>query len=83
MERYMKGMLARSKAGHDFGSVYVIVETDETYVYLADGEIRPLDKLKKKKKKHVQLICKMHDISSADDIAIRRIIREWKKEEEF
>ena len=35
MDRYETGMLARSKAGHDAGSVYVITDTDDAYVYLA------------------------------------------------
>ena len=83
MERYMNGMLARSKAGHDFNKVYVIVESEESYVYLTDGEIRTLDRPKKKKKKHVQPICKVYDLTGADDVAIKRIIKEWKKEEEF
>ena len=37
MDRYVTGMLARSKAGHDTGKIYVIIDVDETYVYLADG----------------------------------------------
>ena len=32
MERFEIGMLARSKAGHDKGHVYIIVETDSTCV---------------------------------------------------
>ena len=51
MDRYEIGMLAKSKAGHDAGKVYVIIDVDETYVYLADGRIRTLGHLKKKKKK--------------------------------
>ena len=51
-----QGMLAKSKAGHDKGRVYVICDVDETYVYLADGKIRTLSNLKKKKRKHVQVI---------------------------
>ena len=35
MEGFKAGMLARSKAGHDKGKVYVIIEEDDTYVYLA------------------------------------------------
>ena len=42
MERYEIGMLARSKAGHDKGHVYVIFQVDETYVYLMDGSSRKL-----------------------------------------
>ncbi|MEZ3487623.1 MAG: KOW domain-containing RNA-binding protein [Lachnospiraceae bacterium] len=75
MERYMKGMLARSKAGHDAGKIYVIIDVDDTYVYLADGHIRTLDRPKKKKKKHVQIIMEEHDLTAADDAAIRRIVR--------
>lgn len=75
MERFKAGMLARSKAGHDMGKVYVIIEVDDTYVYLADGSIRTLKNLKKKKKKHVQVICREYDIAGADDIAIRKIVK--------
>lgn len=75
MDRYKAGMLARSKAGHDTGKVYVIIEVDDTYVYLADGSIRTLKNLKKKKKKHVQVICREYDIAGADDIAIRKIVK--------
>ena len=81
MDRYKAGMLARSKAGHDTGKVYVIIEVDDTYVYLADGSIRTLEHLKKKKKKHVQPILKEHDVSAADDTAIKRILKEWSMEE--
>lgn len=73
---YVRGMLARSKAGHDAGNIYVIMEVDDAYVYLADGSIRTLDHLKKKKKKHVQIICREYDVATVDDAAIRRIIKE-------
>ena len=75
MERFKAGMLARSKAGHDMGKVYVIIEVDDTYVYLADGSIRTLKNPKKKKRKHVQVICREYDIAGADDIAIRKIVK--------
>ena len=80
MERFEIGMLARSKAGHDKGHVYIIVETDATSVYLVDGKIRTLDRPKKKKKKHVQLICEQHDISGLDDVALKRILKLFDKE---
>lgn len=80
MDRYQTGMLAKSKAGHDTGKVYVIIDIDDTYVYLADGRIRTLDKLKRKKKKHVQIICKKYDVTAIDDVAIKRILKEWNKE---
>lgn len=80
MERYEVGMLARSKAGHDKGHVYVIFGVDEAYVYLVDGAIRTTEKPKKKKKKHVQLICEKHEIQSIDDVGIKRILKLFDKE---
>lgn len=82
MDRYETGMLVRSKAGHDAGTVYVIINVDDAYVYLVDGKIRTLARPKKKKKKHVQIILKKYDVSSADDVKIKRILKEWNQEEE-
>lgn len=50
MDKFEAGMLAKSKAGHDTGKIYVIADTDDAYVYLVDGKIRTLDKPKMKKK---------------------------------
>ena len=75
-----RGMLAKSKAGHDKGHLYVIYDVDETYVYLVDGQIRTIDKPKKKKRKHVQLICEKHEIEGKDDVAVKRILKLFDKE---
>ena len=80
MERYEIGMLARSKAGHDKGHVYVIYNIEEAYVYLVDGTIRTIAKPKKKKKKHVQLILEKHELSNLDDVGIKRILKLFDKE---
>ncbi len=77
MERYKIGMLAKSMAGHDMGHVYVIIDEDDTYIYLADGRIRTLQNPKKKRKKHVQLICKEHDVTAVDNVAIKRMLKEF------
>lgn len=82
MDRYESGMLARSKAGHDAGRVYVIMGVDDAYVYLVDGKGRTLDRPKKKKKRHVQAIFDRYDITDVDDVKIKRILKEWNKEEE-
>ncbi|MDO4314028.1 MAG: KOW domain-containing RNA-binding protein [Eubacteriales bacterium] len=83
MERYRTGMLARSKAGHDAGRVYVIMDIDDAYVYLADGRIRTLENPKKKKIRHIQLINRVYDVASVNDAQIRRILKEFNKEEEI
>lgn len=71
-----KGMLAVSKAGHDAGERYVIAVVDNNYVYLVDGRIRTLDKPKKKKKKHIQIIGRTYDLEDATDVKIKRILKE-------
>ena len=54
----MVGKFAKSKAGHDKNQIYVILKEDAEYVYLVDGKIKTMDKPKKKKKKHIQIILK-------------------------
>ena len=49
----MVGMFATSKAGHDKGSVYIIFEEEEEYVYVVDGRLRTVERPKKKNKKHI------------------------------
>lgn len=52
----MIGKFATSKAGHDKTKLYVIMNEDSEYVYLVDGDLKPIDKPKKKLKKHIQII---------------------------
>lgn len=81
MVMYEAGMLARSKAGHDKAQMYIIKEVDGTYVYLVDGRIRSLDHPKKKKKKHVQIVHGTYNMKELDDAGIRKLIKDWMKEE--
>lgn len=52
----MVGQYAISKAGHDKGTLYLIVAEDEKSLYLADGRAKTADAPKKKSRKHVQPI---------------------------
>ena len=81
MVMYEAGMLARSKAGHDKAKMYIIKEVDDTYVYLVDGRIRTLVHPKKKKKKHVQIGHSKYNMKELDDAGIRKLIKDWMKEE--
>ena len=79
----MVGILAMSKAGHDKGTLYVIIREEGEYVYLADGRIRTADRPKKKNKKHVQMIKQKiiaEPESGFDDLKIRKIIKEYQEE---
>lgn len=83
MDRYEPGMLAWSRAGHDNGQLYVILDVREEYVYLTDGRLKPREKPKKKKKKHIQVIRRilpeLADMSedSVKNEDIRRVIRRF------
>lgn len=56
MEGVERGMMAWSLAGHDKGKLYVVARVEEEYAWLCDGRVRPLEKPKKKKWKHIQLM---------------------------
>ena len=45
-----------SRAGRDQGEWFYVVDADETYLFLVNGKDRPLDKPKRKKRKHAQLV---------------------------
>ena len=45
-----------SRAGRDKGKLFYVINEDQTYLFLANGKDRPLDKPKRKKRKHVQKV---------------------------
>ena len=45
-----------STAGRDQGDWFYVIETDPIYLFLANGKDRPLDKPKRKKRKHVEKV---------------------------
>ena len=45
-----------STAGHDQGELFYVISMDDQFLYLANGKDRTLDKLKRKKRKHVQKV---------------------------
>lgn len=49
------GRIVYSKAGRDQGKVFVVVNVlNDKYVYVCDGSLRPAEKPKKKKIKHLE-----------------------------
>ena len=45
-----------STAGRDAGEWFYVIAQDPIYLFLANGKDRPLDKPKRKKRKHVQKV---------------------------
>ena len=74
MKPIVKGMFARSLAGHDKGKLYVISDVREPYVFLVDGKIRTANRPKKKKLIHVQPDYEMTDAVRDEDI--RKALKE-------
>lgn len=83
MERIEAGMFARSKAGHDRGSLYLVYRVDEEYAYLIDGKRKTLQKPKKKNLKHIQIIRRIPegwDPERISDDDVKRAIRQYERE---
>ena len=48
--------LVISTAGRDKGSLFYVIGEEAQYLFLANGKDRPLDRPKRKKRKHVQKV---------------------------
>jgi len=73
------GSIVYSKAGRDKGKILLVVSVEGEYAYVADGDLRRVDKLKKKKLKHLQKTNKVSGISeNITNSEIRKILAEYK-----
>ena len=73
------GDLVVSRAGRDKGRPFVVQSVEEGFVYLVDGDLRKLDRPKKKKRMHVKPypkkgICRMELAEGLCDADIRKRI---------
>lgn len=83
----MKLMMARSKAGHDKGRLYVCLSREGDFCFLADGNLRPIDRPKKKRFKHIQPIYRFPELVKLEiegleelkDHHIKRIISLYER----
>lgn len=50
----VEGSIVRSIAGRDKGDMFIVLSRDGEFVYLANGELRKVDRPKKKKLRHLQ-----------------------------
>ncbi len=51
----LDGAVVISKAGRDKGNFFVVLRSEDNYAYIADGNLRRVDRPKKKKLRHLQL----------------------------
>ena len=55
------GSIVRSIAGRDKGDLFIVLSVEDEFVYLANGELRKVDRPKKKKLKHLQPSAKVSE----------------------
>ena len=72
------GHFVRSKAGRDQGNVFIITNViDEQFVEIADGDLRRIEKPKKKKVKHLVKTNKISEVIAgkiADDKKVSNLM---------
>ena len=78
------GQIVYSKNGRGKGCAFVVLAVEGEYVYLTDGETRPMHKPKKKKAKHTQPTHGKAKCVSAGkkgllDAHIRKCLKEFAK----
>ena len=81
------GSIVKSLAGRDQGRLFVVVqELDSDFVMVANGKLRGMDRLKKKRRKHLkptgsvveELRCRLANGEAVEN----HEIRSWLKKEE-
>lgn len=80
----LKACVVKSLSGRDAGRLFVVVNESPEYVYLADGRLRRVERPKKKKLKHVQLMyreqtraaVKLKNGEKVSNSEIRRMLQE-------
>ena len=76
---------AKSLSGHDKNQYYLILNEEDDFYVLVNGTTRPLNKSKRKNKKHVQIVKKLplqiEEILSREvtDLTIKKAILEYNK----
>ena len=49
-----EGLVVKSIAGRDKGDLFIVIRTDGEFAYIANGNLRKVDRPKKKKLKHLE-----------------------------
>ncbi|MBQ8971740.1 MAG: RNA-binding protein [Clostridia bacterium] len=81
------GSVVRSLAGRDQGRLFVVIqEIDDDFVYVANGKLRTMDRLKKKRRKHLKptgtIVEDIRNRVQNDGKIEDHEIRSWLKKEE-
>lgn len=83
------GSIVISKAGRDIGKRFIVLKIDAEYAYLSDGDLRKVDKPKKKKIKHIQKTNSISQLVKAklesgeliENFQIRQVLSDFKPDD--
>ncbi len=86
-EKMSVGDIVLSKMGRDSGRHYIVMSTEENFVYICDGDLHKVDKPKKKKNKHVKktegfseyIAAKVSEGAKVTNTELRRTISEFEE----
>ena len=76
---------AKSLSGHDKDQYYLVYKEDGEFLLLVNGTTRPLEKSKKKNKKHVQIVknlpVQIEEIlkEEVSNLNVKKAIKEYEK----
>ena len=81
------GSVVLSKAGRDAGRLFIVVqEVDADFVMIANGDLRKLDRLKKKRRKHLKptgaVVQAMRERLAGGEPIQDHEVRSWLSKEE-
>lgn len=72
------GSVVRSKAGHDVGQYFVVVEMNSRYVFICDGKQRPLERSKRKNRLHIAVTkTKLSSEDMETNHGLRKSLRQY------
>ena len=77
-----EGLIVRSKAGRDKGGLFIILSLENEYAYVADGDLRKVDRPKKKKLRHLQLtgyVAKLDLSGEVTNREVRKALAEYSE----
>lgn len=88
-----RGSVVQSLAGHDRLRPYVVLGSEGCFVFLADGSLRPLERPKKKRARHVRALGMLPHPEQLDTIsklgdsgqrnsALRRLLADYLQQSE-
>ena len=80
------GSIVKSKAGRDKGDLFIVLRREGEYTYLANGDLRKVDKPKKKKIKHLQgtncvsgfISDKMKNMGKVTNSEVRKALADYR-----